>query len=266
MCWRSENRVIGSSCGIWPVDRRSTACSGSRPAPTAWPSHRMEKRLRPEQRTAPSSCGIFPGCNCPDRSLNGAPGPDYASLSWMTAGPGTAGTGGPDGTGQALVRCPGWMPQGVKSNGGCLSHRLGSKHFSQGRIMGGKSSCTVRQTTLILTPKYSCESLLRIPPISRHASPGWSARTSSGTWRAASPIISKARTTAYTLFDLQRTDHIPCHVQIPTPLCVIEHVPQIVLVIPLHTGTASRRMFFSMAGLRLSFITRSTFTPSRSER
>src|SRR5688572_1096722 len=48
--------------------------------------------------------------------------------------------------------------------------------------------------------------------------------------------------------------------------CVLQHIAQIVFVLTLHTGTASRRMFFPMAGLSESFITKSTLTPSKSDK
>ena len=34
--------------------------------------------------------------------------------------------------------------------------------------MTSKSSCTVRHTTFVLTPKYSCVNLFRMAAISRH--------------------------------------------------------------------------------------------------
>jgi len=61
----------------------------------------------------------------------------------------------------------------------------------------GIPSFTLSQTTSRSTPKYACINLSRMPAKSFHGTEGYFCLISSGTFFAASPIISRARITAY---------------------------------------------------------------------
>src|SRR5882762_712209 len=93
--------------------------------------------------------------------------------------------------------CP--IPGATQDSGSASTRRSRS-------TSAGRSSRAVFQSVSCVTPKYSWTTTFRMARISGHGRSGLAATTSSGTWRAASPMTPKQKRTASTVFSSARND------------------------------------------------------------
>src|SRR5437016_12787696 len=93
--------------------------------------------------------------------------------------------------------CP--IPGATQDSGSASTRRSRS-------TSAGRSSRAVFQSVSCVTPKYSWTTTFRMARISGHGRSGLAATTSSGTWRAASPMTPKQKLTASTVFSSARND------------------------------------------------------------